>query len=90
MTRFTSPEHFATLNRNPQPGKVLTRRERRVLELVAEGLTNEEIGARLYYQEGTVKTMFWRIRIKLAAPNRAAAVDRGWRMGYLGERQCQK
>jgi len=72
------------LPRMPSPGKALTAREVRVLVLVAEGLTNEQICRRLDYQPGTVSTMLQRIRIKLDAPSRAAAVDRGWRLGYLG------
>lgn len=62
----------------------LTRRETAVLELVAQGLSNEDIGARQYYTAATVKTMVTRILRKLDVPNRAAAVDRGWRLGYLG------
>lgn len=34
---------------------LLTRREREVAELVAEGLTNYEIGRRLWIEEQTVK-----------------------------------
>jgi DNA-binding NarL/FixJ family response regulator len=81
-----TPETLArmkTLNRMPSPGKALTRRELAVLRLVALGMSNEQVGAELHYTAGTVKTMMLRILRKLEAPNRAAAVDRGWRLGYL-------
>lgn len=76
-------EHFAGLSRMPSPGKTLTQREQAVLRLVAEGLTNEQICRKLDYAPGTVSTMLQRIRRKLDAPSRAAAVDQGWRRGYL-------
>lgn len=75
---------FDELSRMPSPGKALTRREIQVLHLVAEGLTNEQIARRRGYAPGTVATMLQRIRIKLEAPSRAAAVHQGWRNGYLG------
>lgn len=81
-----TPEKLAvieTLNRMPSPGKSLTRRELAVLRLVALGMSNEQVAAELFYSTGTVKTMVLRILRKLEAPNRAAAVDRGWRLGYL-------
>jgi DNA-binding NarL/FixJ family response regulator len=78
-------ERLAGLPRMPRPGKALTRREIAVLELVAYGLTNDQIASKLGYAPGTVSTMIQRILRKLEAPGRAAAVDRGWRLGYLGK-----
>jgi DNA-binding NarL/FixJ family response regulator len=78
------PEHFVGLSRMPTPGRTLTRREIAVLERIAEGLTNDQIARKLDYAPGTVSTMVHRILRKLDAPSRAAAVDRGWRKGYLG------
>lgn len=62
----------------------LTVRQVQVLALVAEGLSNAEIGKQLYLTEDTVKQHVTNIRAVLDAPDRAAAVDRGWRQGYLG------
>jgi DNA-binding NarL/FixJ family response regulator len=80
-----TPEHFAGLSRMPSPGRPLTWRERRVLAEIALGLTNDQIARQLGYAPGTVSTMIQRILRKLDAPSRAAAVDRGWRLGYLGD-----
>ncbi|QNO38672.1 response regulator transcription factor [Protaetiibacter sp. SSC-01] len=52
----------------------LTEREREVLALVGHGLTNEEIGARLFLSPLTAKTHVSRIMSKLAARDRVQLV----------------
>jgi DNA-binding CsgD family transcriptional regulator len=52
----------------------LTDRERQVCALVAEGLTNSEIGERLYLSHYTVKTHLRRIFQKTGAISRAQLV----------------
>nr|WP_282958949.1 response regulator transcription factor [Phycicoccus avicenniae] len=52
----------------------LTPQERRVLAGVAEGLTNREIGTRLYLSEKTVKNYMTSILAKLGLERRAQAV----------------
>lgn len=52
----------------------LTTREREVLVAVAEGLSNTEIGDRLYLSESTVKTHVGRILAKLQARDRVQLV----------------
>jgi two-component system response regulator DevR len=48
-----------------------------VLELVAEGLTNRQIGERLYMPEKTVKIHVTRLLVKLGLmPGHRAAVSR--------------
>jgi LuxR family maltose regulon positive regulatory protein len=47
-----------------------------VLRLVAEGLTNEEIGKRLFISAGTVKWHIKQILTKTNSTNRAEAVAR--------------
>ena len=52
----------------------LTRREREVLTLVAEGMTNAEIGARLWISAGTVRRHLENVYSKLEVHTRTAAV----------------
>ncbi|MBP6440991.1 MAG: hypothetical protein KA259_05230, partial [Caldilineaceae bacterium] len=61
----------------PPPGATipaLSQRELEVLDLVAQGMTNQEIAARLTVALSTVKTHLNNICSKLDAPNRTAAV----------------
>ncbi|GAA4788978.1 MULTISPECIES: response regulator transcription factor [Streptomyces] len=51
----------------------LSERERAVLDLVGEGLTNSEIGARLYLSEKTVKNHISRLLSKLGVERRVQA-----------------
>ncbi|WP_418276508.1 response regulator transcription factor [Isoptericola jiangsuensis] len=53
-----------------RPGSVLTPRELEVAGLVAEGLTNPQIAARLVISPGTARTHVERIRTKLGVPSR--------------------
>ncbi|HWO41076.1 MAG TPA: response regulator transcription factor [Candidatus Eisenbacteria bacterium] len=53
--------------------KDLTKRELEILRLVAEGLTNEEIGKKIFISEKTVKTHLTNIFDKLKVNNRFKA-----------------
>jgi LuxR family transcriptional regulator, regulator of acetate metabolism len=59
---------------------LLTRREREVLDMLAEGATNVGIAQRLVVSEGTVKTHVKHILRKLGVQNRSQAVSRYYRM----------
>lgn len=61
----------------------LTTRELDVLRLVAEGLSNAEIGTRLFIGEATVKTHLIRAFQKLEVADRTAAVTEAYRRGLL-------
>jgi DNA-binding NarL/FixJ family response regulator len=69
--------------RSPAP-PALSARETEVLKLVAGGLTNAEIGRRLFISEATVKTHLLRIFNKLDVTDRTAAVTTAMRHGLLG------
>jgi two-component system nitrate/nitrite response regulator NarL len=50
----------------------LTKREHQIIQVLAEGITNKEIGRRLGLTEGTVKVHLHRIYRKLGIANRTA------------------
>jgi two-component system nitrate/nitrite response regulator NarL len=69
-------EHFDDLNETSKPqvrnNGPLTTRERQIIHVLAEGLTNKEIARRLKLAEGTVKVHLHRIFQKLQVANRTA------------------
>jgi DNA-binding CsgD family transcriptional regulator len=64
-------------------GGTLSAREREVLALVAQGLTNAEIAAELVLSEHTVHRHVANILAKLGSPSRAAAAARAGELGLL-------
>ncbi|MEV0306028.1 LuxR family two component transcriptional regulator [Nonomuraea fuscirosea] len=64
----------------------LTDRERDVLALVAEGLSNAEIAERLFLSPATVKTHLHRIMTKLDARDRAQLVIQAYEVGLVRPR----
>lgn len=64
-------------------GVPLSEREVDVLRLVADGLSNNEVAAKLYISSQTVKTHMERICTKLGVSGRVAAVKRGLELGAL-------
>lgn len=60
----------------------VTRREREILELIDQGLTNKEIAARLFIEVATVKNHIHHILEKLGAKTRSEAAAKLRRMEY--------
>jgi DNA-binding NarL/FixJ family response regulator len=58
--------------RNPE--EILTPREAELLSLLTQGLSNRELGRRLFISEATVKTHLAHIYAKLGVDTRAAAI----------------
>jgi DNA-binding NarL/FixJ family response regulator len=68
----------------PSPFSDLTDREREILECLAEGLTNKEIGERLFLAEKTIKHYMTNILQKLQVSNRVQAALLAQREGEIG------
>jgi DNA-binding NarL/FixJ family response regulator len=69
--------------RSPLESKQLTEREREVLSLLARGLSNRDIGKRLYISETTAKFHVGNIIRKLNVSRRAEAVYAASKMGLI-------
>ncbi|MFC9817558.1 response regulator transcription factor [Streptomyces virginiae] len=65
------------------PASGLVRREVDVLRLVADGLSTEEVAAKLAYSERTVKNVMHGLTTRLHLRNRAHAVAYALREGYI-------
>ncbi|HEY9789227.1 MAG TPA: response regulator transcription factor, partial [Candidatus Obscuribacterales bacterium] len=61
----------------------LSRRERQVLQLLAAGLTNQEIAARLSVGQETIKTHVRHLMDKLGVTDRTQAAVRAVAYGWL-------
>jgi DNA-binding CsgD family transcriptional regulator len=61
----------------------LTPREHEILVLIAEGLSNREIGERLFVSENTVKTHSSRVFEKLGVNRRVQAVQKARELGLI-------
>ncbi|GIK37557.1 MAG: hypothetical protein BroJett011_13900 [Chloroflexota bacterium] len=76
----TEPTRTPNVSASPNP---LSEREREVLRLVAEGLSNQQIGDRLFITERTARFHVTSIFNKLGADNRAQAVALATQRGFL-------
>lgn len=68
---------------NEPPPDVLTPREMEILGLIAQGLTNREIGGRIHLSQNTVKGHVRDILAKMGVHNRVEAVVKAKERGLL-------
>jgi len=80
ITEFASRSRGSAAH---QALEVLTRREREIVALVGEGLTNDEIAARLFLSPATAKTHVSRAMTKLGARDRAQLVVVAYESGLV-------
>jgi two-component system, NarL family, response regulator LiaR len=85
---------FTYVRQGPPPSRALleqlTERERDILRLLASGMTNAAIGARLALAEGTVRNHVTSILAKLDVTDRAQATAVAWRFGLVGRSDDQE
>ncbi|QMU78043.1 response regulator transcription factor [Streptacidiphilus sp. PB12-B1b] len=72
----------------PQALAALTAREQEILALIGEGLTNREIGGRLFLAEKTVKNHISRLLAKLGVERRVQAAVIATQSAAAGEQQA--
>jgi DNA-binding NarL/FixJ family response regulator len=87
VTRRLIEEYSRRPEPGPAPGRrleALTEREREVLVLIARGLSNTELAARLFVSMATVKTHISRLLAKLHARDRAQLVITAYETGLVG------
>lgn len=72
-----------SMKRDDVPGSNLSQREAELLHLVAEGLSNKEIGVKLHISESTVKNHLRNILAKLHLKNRIQLVAYAYKNGLI-------
>jgi LuxR family maltose regulon positive regulatory protein len=86
LAAFVQPAAMAqaqTANRNSQMLEPLSQRELEILKLIAQGLSNREIGARLFLALNTIKGHNRVIFEKLQVERRTEAIARARELGLL-------
>ncbi|MCB0257211.1 MAG: hypothetical protein KDI55_26115 [Anaerolineae bacterium] len=88
LAAFPIPEPVQIAPSDPQSATIepLSERELEVLQLIAEGLTNPEIAARLFLTLNTVKVHVRNIYGKLDVHNRTQAIAKAAGLGLLPSR----
>lgn len=76
-------DHLADISGGGQTSATITPREREILQLLAHGASNKEIGAQLAISAHTVKSHVANIFAKLEARDRAEAVAKAIQRGLI-------
>lgn len=80
---YITPTNGATANEAELAKLGLSKRELEVLQLIAEGLSNQEIATRLFVSLNTVKTHSSRIFEKLDVKRRTQAIEKAKRLNLI-------
>jgi NarL family two-component system response regulator LiaR len=82
VTQPASNENF-TVNEKAQEKHGISTRELEVLQLMATGLSNQEIAEKLFVSHNTIKTHSSNLFLKLDVKRRTQAVDTGRKLGLI-------
>jgi DNA-binding CsgD family transcriptional regulator len=80
---YKTPAHTFTIDEDQLAKLGLSKRELEVLQLIAEGLSNQEIAARLFVSLNTIKTHSSRIFEKLDVKRRTQAIEKAKRLNLI-------
>ncbi len=83
MATGPAPSNTGAANANVDPVQMLSDQERAILELVAQGYTNKQVGQTLHLAEKTVKHYMTNILQKLQVNNRVQAALIAAKQGLL-------
>lgn len=80
---YLDPAVAQALLAQVEPGPPLSERETEILQLIAQGMSNKEIGRQLNLSPSTVKTHIEHLLGKLAANDRTEAAIKAYRQGLI-------
>lgn len=81
--KYLSKEVADNIKENKNQQTILTRREKEILKLIAEGLTSAEIGKQLFISTTTVDTHRKHLLEKLKANNTAILIKTATQLGFV-------
>jgi DNA-binding NarL/FixJ family response regulator len=82
--RYVDPRLAELVQEAGSEPAILTKRERQIFDLLAEGVTGEEIARRLFVSPETVRTHVRNAMKKLHAHTRTEAVVQAWKRKEIG------
>jgi NarL family two-component system response regulator LiaR len=80
---YTDPAIPFILNEEALTGLGISKRELEVLQLMAEGLSNQEIAKKLFVSLNTIKTHSSKIFEKMDVQRRTQAIEKAKRLGLI-------
>jgi two-component system, NarL family, response regulator LiaR len=83
MLVMAQPSDKFTINENNLKQLGISKREQEVLELIAKGLSNQEIADKLFVSQNTVKTHLSNLFLKLEAKRRTQAIQKAKELSLI-------